>query len=168
MTSSMRPAPARKDRTPRHRCVRSGWPLRGNGRARCCFAVDDGVAERAGESLHEDAVDARLAHPLEMPQHGRRLEGAEDFGGPAVGEADPGDEPLFGAQFGEIGPEIDAEISAGRRGEPIPPPVMPAAIGPVAFTSEPALVAAQHLASQRRWRPRRTPRARDKAGASPV
>ena len=110
---------------------------------------DHRVLQVAGKALHERAVDAGIAHPLEMPQHGRVLERTEDLGRPPIGIFDLGGEAALRAQFGEIGPEIDADVSGGGHAGPVFRPVVPGAAGAVALAGEPALVAAQHLALQR-------------------
>src|SRR5438552_7146316 len=105
-----------------------------------------GIERLHAEALGEYAVDAVLLHPLEMPEDRFAIMRAEDVGHPAVLVAERRDEFLIVVQLAHIGPEIDA---AGAGLELTSGGVMtPAPAGAVPWRSKPALVAAQHLASQ--------------------
>src|SRR2546422_3873759 len=98
----------------------------------------------AGEALHEDAIDAVIAHPLEMAQDCLGVEGAVDFGGFAVGELERGGVAFVGVEFADIGPEID--VGAAGLEAALAGPVVPSAAEAIAFRRVPALIAAHDFA----------------------
>ena len=107
------------------------------------------VAERVDEALHEHAVDAVFAHPLEVAQHRGAEIGAENLGRAAVGVDEVGREPFVGAVVGEVGPEIHID-AAGAGPSPAGGPVIVPPVCAVALAVEPTLVAAHDLAGQAR------------------
>ena len=107
-----------------------------------------GVHERGGESLHHHAVDSILPHPLEVPQHGRLLEGTEHLRRLTGNAAEFGREPFVGATLRHVGPEIDHGVATPRRLR-VAGPMVEAAVRAVPLRVEPALVAAEHLPDHR-------------------
>jgi len=119
--------------------------------------LQDGVVDRerraarkrVDETLNEDSVDLVLAHPLEVPKHGRAARGAEHLRARAVGVDEIGREAFVGGKLTQVGPHIDPHIfGSGTR--PAAAPVVVATSGAVALGVEPALVAAHDFAGERR------------------
>ena len=102
------------------------------------------VEDFAREALDENAIDAIVAHPLEVTNDGLVIEGAVDFGGLAVGQLERRGIAFIGLEFADIGPKID--VRAARPEAISPGPMVPATAKAVPFSRVPALVTAQDLA----------------------
>src|ERR1700692_4864003 len=96
------------------------------------------------ESLHKYTIDSIILHPLEMPQNGLVVEGAEDLRLPAIGMQKWCRIPLIGIQLADIGPKID--FAAPGLKTVLPFPMSPTARGAVTLCGEPSLIAAHHFA----------------------
>ncbi len=102
----------------------------------------------ADEAAEEDAIDAVLAHPLEVDEGGAFAEAAVEACGGAVGHLDAGDVgEVFGVVLGDVGPHVNAEAAGAffEAGAPMAEAEGRAVAGGV----EPALVAAEDFAVQR-------------------
>jgi len=110
------------------------------------LAAAGGAGNLADEALDERAVDAVVAHPLEVAGDGLGVEGAVDLGGLPVGELEGGGVALVGVELAHVRPEV--ELAAAGLEAVRAVPVVPAASAAVALGGVPALVAAHHLAGQ--------------------
>ena len=110
----------------------------------------EGIAalERIDEALEEDAVDAVLLHPREVPHHRRPEIGAEHFGARAVGVHEAGRKTLGRGKLRKIRPHIDADIS-WRRHHVAARPMIVIALGAVALGVEPTLISDHHFTGKR-------------------
>ena len=104
----------------------------------------------ADEPADEDAVDPVLPHPLGVQQDRSFAKGAVEPGRRAVGHLQARNvAQIIRGVLGDVGPHVDGEPAAFRPIQPLPP-VREAEVRSVAGRVEPSLVAAEHLAVERR------------------
>ncbi len=102
------------------------------------------------EMLQPCAVNAVIAHPLKVSQHGSGVIRTEQFRLATVGrgEARRGI-PFFGRVFAHVRPHLETKALWGD-GFRIAAPVNPSQVRRIARTTEPALITAHYFALQRR------------------
>ena len=126
------PSPARRLRAVAH-VLQNGVVMR----------AEAFVFEHGAETLEENAINAMLAHPFEMPPHRLRMRGAEHLGRSAISKLQWRLETLVSIQLRHIRPEID--VTLPRLVKPI---MHPAQIRAVRRCRKPALITAHHLAGE--------------------
>src|SRR5260221_14551979 len=103
------------------------------------------IAQTVGESLHENAINAVILHPLEMFQHSRFLKGTEYFSRFSICHFETGGEALAGVQFGNVRPQIHLGITILKWTmifSPMPPALFRTSI---ARSAKPPLITAHDL-----------------------
>jgi hypothetical protein len=109
-------------------------------------AVHAGWIQAAYKALDLHAINAPGFHPLEMPEHGARVVGAEKGSLGAAGISKAWSVVVLSwREFSHVRPVVLRD-QRGAKAAPGPGPVLPADIIVVVGSAEPALVAAEHLA----------------------
>src|SRR2546428_786005 len=104
------------------------------------------IVLRHEEPLQVDAIDAKFAHPPEMPEDGLRVRRAEYADGSPVGKRQPRWIKLIVIEFGEVGPVVHPDRRQVEVSHPcVPAPAIPVWLYRVAWGAEPALIAEDDL-----------------------
>ena len=93
-----------------------------------------------GETLHEDAVDAVVAHPAEMAADGLGIVGRDDLGGGAAVTVERQAGAVFGRGLRDVGQVVGERLPHAVALARV---VAPARFGGVVRRAEPALIAAE-------------------------